>query len=293
METTNNIKLNLNRIAKNGEQFSIKIRLNDECKNGHNDFSITGTIWEAGKPKTDKYSITSGAIGEKIAEKFPDLEIFNRLHLCDIKGAPMYADANGFYHLKTKEMEEAKFCNYYRATKKQFKILRTAEDQQHFKYLLYITGVVEQWQKEADEARELLEQMTGLKFVDDSVRYQLEPLTIDERKTMEERIKSGYYSESKKQERTDQKRKEQRDILEAKIKKEYKQATEKAEAEYKAKMIVLDSKIPLTNFIFYGHILTGSFNWKSYEKKVTQEEFNEFLEYAKDKTPAGVKWELK
>lgn len=49
---TNDLRFTDNRIGKNGEQWTIKIRLNDECKNGHQDFSITGTCWEAsGKPE--------------------------------------------------------------------------------------------------------------------------------------------------------------------------------------------------------------------------------------------------
>ncbi len=36
------------------EVITVKIRLNDECKNGHQDFSITGDIYEAGKPMADK-----------------------------------------------------------------------------------------------------------------------------------------------------------------------------------------------------------------------------------------------
>ncbi|APZ82887.1 hypothetical protein [Flavobacterium phage FL-1] len=151
MKTTNNIKHIFNRVAKNGIQYTIKIRLNDECKNGHNDFSITGEYWEAGKPKQERYSLGGGAIGDQIAKEFPEFAIFNNLHLCDVKGAPMYAIANGFYHLNTQEMEQAKFCKYYRVSTDQYQILKTAEDEKHFKYLLYTIGVVEQWQEEANK----------------------------------------------------------------------------------------------------------------------------------------------
>ncbi|HYD91704.1 MAG TPA: hypothetical protein VEA37_09495 [Flavobacterium sp.] len=292
-QATNNLVFTVDKIAKSGKQYRIKIRLNDECKNGHNDFSITGDMWEAGKPKTDRYNLGGGAIGDKIAKAFPEYAIFNRLHLCDAKGAPMYPDANGFYHMHTDKMSKDKFCEYYRVTAEQYDILATAEDQKHFKYLLYTTGVVEQWEKEAKEAIKLLEELTGCEFVDDSTRYQLAPLTDEERQEMEERINTGYYSEENKLQRANDKRQAERAKIEAEITKEYNAATDKARKEYEAKMLILNSNIPLNNFIFYGHTLTGSFNWKGWEKKVTQEEFNQFLEYAKDKTPEGVKWELK
>lgn len=293
METTS-IKHVIDRTAKNGKQFRIVIKLADECKNGHNDFSITGDIWEPGKPKIDHYNLCGGAIGDTIAKYFPEFEIFNRLHLCDRKGAPMYPDAKGFYHLNTENMDEAKFCEYYRVTAEQYKELKKAEDQEHFKYLLYSLGIVEQWQKEADEATAKLEELAGgVKFVDNSTRYQLSELTDEERATMEGRIKSGYYSKEKKKERADKKRQEIKDKMAAEFLAEYNTKSDNAKKEYEAKLIVLNSELPLNNFIFYSHNLTGSFNWKGYEKKVTQEEFNSFLEYAKDKTPEGVKWELK
>jgi methionyl-tRNA synthetase len=96
---TNALKFTDSRTAKNGEQWVIKIRLDDECKNGHQDFSITGTCWEAEKPRTDKYMILGGACGDEISVLFPEYEIFNRLHLCDYKGIPMHCSANGYYHL--------------------------------------------------------------------------------------------------------------------------------------------------------------------------------------------------
>src|SRR6185312_390500 len=97
--TTNDIRFTTTK-TKKGIDYVIKIRLNDECKNGHNDFSITGDMYLSGKVHTDRNNQGGGAIGDEIAKCFPEFKIFNDLHLCDAKGAPMYAQANGFYHLK-------------------------------------------------------------------------------------------------------------------------------------------------------------------------------------------------
>lgn len=292
MKTTNNIKVNIKKETSNGMFFIINIRLNDECKNGHNDFSITGTYWNAGEARIER-NACSGVIGDTVAKHFPEFEIFNNLHLCDVKGAPMYASANGFYHLHTQEMEESKFCEYYRVSPEQYNILKTAEDEQHFKYLLYTTGVTEQWQAEADKAISLLEEMSGLKFVDDSVRFQLEPLSDEDFTEMQSRISTGYYSEESKALRVKKARDEKKQAILEEVTKDYENAVQKATAERDAKILVLDSELPLNNFIFYNHTLTGSFNWNGYEKKVTQEQFDKFLEFVKDKTPEGVNWELK
>lgn len=290
---TNDLRITLDKVSKKGTQYRIKIRLNDECKNGHADFSITGDMWEAGKPKTDHYNLGGSAIGDKIAKAFPELAIFNKLHLCDRKGAPMHAAANGFYHLQQGEMSKERFCEYYRVTPEQFDILATAEDQNHFKYLLYSIGVVEQWQKEADQATALLEEMTGCEFVDESVRYQLEPLTQEEETEFKERIQNGFYSTEQRQQRAADKRAAEVEKLKAEFTKDYNEATAKAKAEFDAKLLILESGLPLNNFIFYGHSLTGSFNWKGYEKKITEEEFLYFLDFVNGRTPEGVKWELK
>ena len=86
---TNDLRHTVETTTKSGDQLQIKIRLNDECKNGHQDFSITGTVWEKGKPRTDRYMLRGGAMGDQIAKEKPEYAIFNRLHLCDYKGIPM------------------------------------------------------------------------------------------------------------------------------------------------------------------------------------------------------------
>ena len=61
-------------------KLSVNIRLNDECKNGHQDFAITGT-----RHLKNGDIGGGGAIGNEIAKKYPEFAIFDRLHLCDYK----------------------------------------------------------------------------------------------------------------------------------------------------------------------------------------------------------------
>jgi hypothetical protein len=84
--------------SKNGEDFVITIKLADQCKNGHNDFSITAEIYPSGR-HGDRNIICAGACGNEVAKNFPEFKVFDDLHLSDVNGAPMYAIGNGFYHL--------------------------------------------------------------------------------------------------------------------------------------------------------------------------------------------------
>lgn len=97
---TNDLRHTIDTQDKNGNIMRIRIRLNDECKNGHQDFAITADIWEKGKLRTDRYWIMGGCCHEEIIATRPDLKIFVDLHLCDYKGIPMHAVENGFYHLR-------------------------------------------------------------------------------------------------------------------------------------------------------------------------------------------------
>lgn len=85
---------------KHGQTFRITadVRYDDQCKNGHNTFSVTGTIDEKrGNGRWVDYA--GGCIHEEIAKHFPKLAPFIKWHLCNADG-PMYYVDNTLYHAK-------------------------------------------------------------------------------------------------------------------------------------------------------------------------------------------------
>jgi hypothetical protein len=99
-------------LPKTREALVVALRWDDECRNGHNTFSVTGTLYRAtyahplaiqwgttskGEPKPLGYTIDStGCLHELILEHYPDLEKAIRYHLCTAKG-PMHYLANTLY----------------------------------------------------------------------------------------------------------------------------------------------------------------------------------------------------
>lgn len=158
----------------------VSIRLDDECKNGHQDFAITGDVYKAGRPKTDSNYLMGGCIHEEILKAFPQFKIFVDLHLCDYKGIPMHCSANGFYNLtngfnNTKPENanfKAKFCEEYRVTPEQFDSLNTTKNEVQFALMLEDLKIFEQWEQQANEAIKILEELTGNKFLIDSKKTQ-------------------------------------------------------------------------------------------------------------------------
>lgn len=274
------MKTTISRTDKNGNQWEIKIRLSDEFKNGHQDFSITGTCWEKGKAKTERNMICAGACGDTIAELFPEYEIFNRLHLCDY---PVRCTANGFYHLRkgfnsqsTGEAFIAEYCKYYRVTREQFLELNKSENETHFAILLERLGVFQQWENEANEAIKLLEEMTGEKFVNTSTRTNYRRPTDEQIAQEEARHESGYYSDSEKQKRADQKRAEKLALLNEQEEKE----VNEIRLKYKVKRAMFDAGEKAFNeYIFYPSKNEVCFNWRTYGgQKMSPEEIKQVRE---------------
>lgn len=254
------------------ENITVEIRLNDECKNGHQDFSITADIYEAGKPKTDRYFISGGCCHNEILKAFPEFKIFVDLHLCDYEGIPMYAVENGFYHLRngfnnTKpEQPEFKkeFCDYYRITPEQFDVLNNTKNQLQYALVLQNNGILAQWKAEALTAIATLENLTGKHFKIDSIKTQYHAPTPEQLQEEESKVKSGYYTPEAAEAREQQKAAEILDKLNTEEQKEI----EKITTEYKVKRQVLSvgGKTALDNCIYYTHSKEISFNWRGYDR---------------------------
>ena len=155
------------KLVENGNtKITVTIRLDDECKNGHQDFSITADGYE--KRNGRFYESFGGCCHDEIEKYFPEYSIFIPLHLSTYKGVPMYASENGFYHIKTDKMNKKKYCDYYRITPGQYDILEKSENVLEFSILLSELKVLEHWKKQADKGILLLEILTGKTFLIDS-----------------------------------------------------------------------------------------------------------------------------
>ena len=268
----------------------VNIRLSDDCHNGHADFAITGDFHDCKNGNN-----CGGCIHEIILHFFPEFKPFVDLHLCDAKGAPMYAAGNGLYHLRNSS--ETVTRNYLRIDHKEYmRLKREAEDELSMTFLLEEMGIVARWEEEAQAAIRQLETLTGETFEDSSKRYQFIPLTAEQRKLFRTRLAEGYYLPENVRKRKHEAR------LAAKRKKIDDLKTRAAEAKAKidqelaVKLYVLRCGMPLDNFIYYDHRNTGVFNWRDYASKnetVTQAQFDRFLKKVDyTKLPEGIQFQL-
>lgn len=142
-----------------------------------------------------------------------------------------------------------------------------------------------------------LEKLCGKKWVNpympEKERFTL-TLTDEERLLVEERIKAGYYSAESIEKRREEAHKAKMLKKRAEICERYDKKIRQAEAEKKIMLCVFDYGLSTDNVIYYSHTNTLSFNWDSYEKKITQEEFDDFVKNVdRSKLPEGIKFELK
>ena len=286
---TNSLKYNDQKfITYNGKKATlyIKIRLNDECKNGHQDFSITGDIYsnQTGA-KSDIYFLDGGCIHNEISKHMPQFKQFINLHLCDYSGAPMHPSANGFYHIKQgfnnteagTEETKKEYCEYYRVTPSQYDKLYKSENEIEFSILLDQLGILKSWNEEAKEAIKELEKLTGNIFVNDSKRSHHTPPTAEQISDFKAKQKNGYYTDENKKIRAKAKLKADNEKKIEKLKAEAQKKIDNAKNELNTMLLINKKGLSLDNVIYYSHTNTISFNWKSYETKITEEQFNKFI----------------
>jgi hypothetical protein len=266
------------KIAKN-EYIKPTIRLDDECKNGHQDFSITANI-------TDSFGgwIGGGCCHDDILKAYPEYKIFVDLHLSDYNGYPMHLEANLKYHLKNEPRE--KVMEIYGITEEEISYIEDgfyAEDSLYFKYILESCGYLERRNKLAKKAIKILEDMTSEKFVFMSTKSNYTRLTKEEYESVEERIDNGYFGVDAIQDRLKIKRlfEKREKILFAE-----KWASNKINSTLIDLCIerqLIELGYEMDNIIYYKHTNELRFNynriqWASYSKTWTEEEFNHVKE---------------
>lgn len=88
---------------EDGEEFRITatIRYDDECGNGHNTFSITGSI-DIKRTSGSWKDYSGGCIHEDIAKHFPELQKYIKWHLVSSDG-PLHYISNTTYHASNRD----------------------------------------------------------------------------------------------------------------------------------------------------------------------------------------------
>jgi len=160
------------------KRFAIEIGLDDECKNGHNDFAITATAWykDCGQ--------IGGCCHEKILELRPDLKPFIDLHLCRETGEPSFAVENGFYYyeLMQKDSVDGDYTKYFKILKNHLRITENElldliisimdkkingshideiKKNQKLVFSDFVETLKPRWKAEADQAKDLLISLIG------------------------------------------------------------------------------------------------------------------------------------
>lgn len=298
METTNKLFYSGTKFFTENEEdyrITVRISLDDDCKNNICNWSITADVdWKNKHGKYEDY--LGGCCHDEVAKHFPELAKFISLHLCNHYGAPMYPVENGTYHIKNSDKSVA--IEYLRISDKEYsKLSEAVDDKMYFKYLLFNLGIVDRWKRESDELLVELEDLCGKKWVNpytpEKERFTL-TLTDEERLFIEERIKAGYYSAENIEKRREEAHKEKMLKKRAEICERYNKEIRQIEAEKKIKLCVFDYGLPADNVIYYPHSNTLSFNWNNCKNKITQKEFDDFVNNVdRSQLPEGIKFELK
>lgn len=277
MKETNRLRYSLTKRRANGEILSVQISLDDDPRNGYEDFSMTGDLYER-SPKTDRNLITAGCIHEEILKDYPELQIFADLHLSDSNGVPMHAITNGKYHVETGNYEAAK--RHFRINDEELEELRKLRGLpgSYWYHVIYEMGLFDRWQAEANKAIAMLEEWTGKKFKSSGVRKALvSQEDIDE---LKKQIEKGYYTDEAIEQRKVEKAEAEHQARLKKIKKRRDKAYKKARHAFKLEMIFANAKLSDDNWIHYNHSKELVFNWHEgsrFHKQWTVKEVESFV----------------
>lgn len=90
-------------VTLDGVKYSVVkcvVRFDDECGNGHNSFSITGSFYRTSSQLRRGDPEMCGCCHDDLVKVFPEIEHLVKWHLCSTDG-PMHYIANTTYHART------------------------------------------------------------------------------------------------------------------------------------------------------------------------------------------------
>ena len=299
-------------IVKGNERTDVKISLDDECKNGHEDFFLTADIYE--KNNRGKWvDVGGGCCHDHILKLKPELKLFADLHLSDFAGCPMHGVSNAFYWLagihdfswveyhggtgpsgKSKDECKQILQSLLRVTDSQLKEILTLRSQDEL--AIYIEdNLIRQWRGEANKAIQRLEEWTGKKFASKASKQHFQPVSDEIRDDVLKKQNEGYYSEKLILERDELKAKKSLEAKKQKLIDDCSEKIFKAKQKLELELVMLENFPAFKNWIFYNHKNTLSVNWTSTEKLITEKEFMTLESFFKtwkgEFYPEGVKTE--
>jgi hypothetical protein len=304
-KATNDLRHSIT-VESGNEKTVIKFRLNDECGNGHEDFSLTADIYERRTPTSPWRESGGGCCHEHILTLRPllpahiarGLRAFTALHLSDSEGCPMHAASNAFYWFagarpdgagqqyhggsgasgKTPDECKRIFLEHIRGNEDDFAKIaafgpRTAEE---MSYCLEDLGFRHQWRLEAQAAIRDLEKWTGQTFQSHATRSQWPALAPEAKALLLQRRAEGYYTPEAIAARDAAAKAAKADKARAEIHAEFTAKVTKATKQRDIALFLLDRGVSGDNIIFYDHTNELAFNWSSCARLWTREEFEAF-----------------
>lgn len=291
---------------------NIKIRLDDDCKNGHEDFSITCDIYEK-NGKGTWVDAGGGADHDHILKLQPGLQLFVDLHLSTWQGIPMHCIANGFYWLagylglpwikchgssgsyaKTKEQCLEIFKSHLRIGDDLLPRFLEVREPAELQIAIEDAGLVSEWRRQANEAIAILEGWSGEKFESKATRGSWVKSTSQERAEVQARREGGYYRPESIAARDEEKRLADIKSRRQKLLQARDRDVRKIDANLELELFMLENST-IKNWIYYDHTNQISVNWTTTEKLAAKEEFDGlqilFKDYQTALFPTGVQLE--
>lgn len=300
METSNKLVYKVSKtIGKN--KIDVTIRLDENCKNGYEYFSMTCDGYE--KIRSRWIYTFGGSAHDEILKVFPEFEIFKTVHLWSFGGFGMSTVANGFYFIKNGfdscDVEDKNFpeyfCKYLTCTLEQFDVLKDSENQFEFSVLLIELGIVKGWKKIINKAISELEKLTGLKF---KSKYEKDKnditINFDKLKEFKQKEKEGFYTVKEKQKRESKRLNDLKTAMIMKVNTDYNNAIKKHQKELEVNLELIKQGFEISpqtgnikGAIYYTHSNKLNFNWSS--EKIKESKILTFVKNLDKEKFAGLK----